>query len=355
MRTVRDFDLKNQKILLRCDFNVPLDEKGNILDDFRIKKTIPTIEYLIEKEAKVILMSHLGRPEGKIRENLRLTPVQLRLMEYLDLSVTKARDCLGQEVEEWIKEMKEGEILLLENLRFHKEEEENEPNFVKKLAQLGDIYINDAFAVCHRNHASVVGLPKYLPSAGGFLLEKEILALNKIIENPSRPMVAIFGGREADFKAIERISQKADFILINRLIQKEIKEKEIQLKYPQKILGPIDEIGWGRDLGPRTINLFKEKIFLAKTIFWSGPLGQIEKKEFSGGTKEIAEAIITSRAFSVVGGGETISFINKLNWGEKFSHLSTGGGAMLAFLSGRKLPGLEALKSPQNSNSPIFF
>ena len=345
MLNLKEFDFKNKRVLVRCDFNVPLGDQGEVLDDFRIKQTLPTIEYLIKKEAKLILMSHLGRPEGKIVKELRLTPVQNRLMEYLDLSVVKAPDCLGPEIEKWTYEMKSGEILLLENLRFHKEEEEGDLNFAKELAKLGDIYINDAFGVSHRSHASITGVPKFLPSGAGLLLEKEIKNLTELSNNPERPLVVVIGGAKMETKTelINKMSKSADFVLINGLLSREIKEKNIRLKYPQKIVEPFNEIS-EKDIGPRTINLFKEKINSAKTVFWNGPLGQIEKEEFTRGTKEIAEAIAQSQAFSVVGGGETVEFIAKFGLIEKFNHVSTGGGAMLEFLSGQKLPGIEALK-----------
>ena len=345
-KTIKDFDLTNKRVLIRFDFNVPLDEEGRILDDFRIKQTIPTIEHLIEKGAKVILMSHLGRPDGKVVEELRLNPVQNRLMEYLDVSITKTPDCIGKEIEKWTFQMQPGEVLLLENLRFHKEEEENDEDFARELAKLGDVYINDAFAVSHRAHASVMGIPKYLPSGAGFLLEKEIKALTFLMENPKKPLVAIIGGKKAETKTklINKISESADFILIGGLIKTEIQEKGLVLKYPQKIIEPVDEIN-RKDIGPQTVSLFKEKIALAKTVFWNGPLGIIEKEEFSKGSKEMAMAIIEKGAFSVVGGGETVEFIQRLGLVGKFNHVSTGGGAMLAFLSDETLPGLEALDS----------
>jgi len=344
MKVLKDFDFENKRVLVRCDFNVPLTPEGDILDDFRIKKTIPTIEYLITKKAKVILMSHLGRPGGKFVESLRLDKVQEKLMEYLDLSIVKARDCIGEEIEGWVeKEMRPGETLLLENLRFHREEEAGDLNFAKELARLADIYINDAFAACHRAHASIVGVPKFLPSGAGFLLEKEIKSLNKIIKNPKKPLISIFGGDDPDFKFVNKISGRADWVLIGGLIEKQIEEKNIKLKYPEKIIKPIDAKD-GEDIGLKTINLFKEKISQAKTVFWSGPLGKIEIERFQKGTEEVVKAIIGSGAFSVIGGGETIDFINDLGLGEKFGHLSTGGSAMLAFLAGEKLPGIEALK-----------
>lgn len=345
MKTLGDFDVVNRRVLVRCDFNVPLSEGGEVLDDFRIKQTIPTVEYLIGKKARVVLMSHLGRPEGKVVEEFRLTPVQDKLMEYLDVSITKAPDCIGEGIEKWSYEMQPGEILLLDNLRFHREEEENDENFAKELSKLGDIYINDAFSVSHRSHASIVGIPKFLPAGAGLLLEKEISCLTKLSNNPEKPLVAIIGGKKVEDKAkvIDKISEVADFVLVSGLIKKEINEKGFKFKYPEKIIDPVDEASGGRDVGPETAKLFREKIFVAKTVFWSGPLGKIEEEEFSKGSKAIARAILESGAFSVVGGGETVEFINRLGLAEKFSHVSTGGGAMLEFLAGETLPGLEVL------------
>ena len=332
--------------MVRCDFNVPLGDKGFILDDFRIKKTIPTVEYLIEKRARVILMSHLGRPEGKPAEELRLTPIQDKLTEYLDVSVTKAPDCVGSEIENWTKKMQSGEVLLLENLRFHKEEEENDEGFAKELSNLGDIYINDAFGASHRAHASVVGVAKFLPSGAGLLLEKEIEVLSGLRDNPQKPLIAIIGGAKVEKKAklINKFSKIADFILISGLIQKEAREKNIQFDHPEKIIEPVDEARDGKDIGPKTIELFREKISQAKTVFWNGPLGEIEKEEFTKGTKAIAQSIVESGAFSVVGGGETVYLFQKIGLTDNFNHLSTGGGAMLEFLSGEELPGIKVLE-----------
>lgn len=388
MKTLRDFNVKNKRVLVRCDFNVPLDERGQISDDFRIKQTIPTIEYLIKKGAKVILMSHLGDPEGEIVENLRLTPVQEKLMEYLDLSVTKANDCIGDEVKEWISQMQAGEILLLENLRFHKEEEEADLNFAKELAKLGDIYINDAFGASHRSHASIVGIPEYLPSGMGFLLEKEIKILSKMKESPWRPLIVIIGGAKIStkIKLIEQFLEKADHLILGGeiantvLIGKGIslgeglfEEKDIIKKIEKidltnpKLHMPVDgiislekmdedylregAIGKVRreekvfDIGPETIKIFSKIIKEAKMIFWNGPLGMVEDKKYENGTKEIAQNIVRNySAFKVVGGGETISALKKFNLLERFDHISTGGGAMLEFLAGEELPGLEVLK-----------
>jgi len=346
MKTLRDFNFKNKRVLVRCDFNVPLSESGEILDDFRIKKSMATIEYLIEKKARVVLISHLGRPKGKVVEELRLTQIKDRLTECLDLSVVKTPDCVGPEIEKWSRNMQPGEVLLLENLRFHKEEEENNENFAKELSKIGDIYINEAFSVCHRAHASVVGIAKILPCGAGFQLEKEIKILGDFLKNPEKPLVAVIGGKKVDDKAavIEKISQMADSILVNSLIEKEIKEKNLKFSRSDKIISPIDEVGGGRDIGPKTIKLFSEKIGGAKTVFWSGPLGAIEQEEFSSGSEGVALAIIKSRAFSAVGGGDTVEFISRMGLTEKFSHLSLGGGAMLEFLSGKELPGLKALR-----------
>lgn len=388
MKTVKDFNVKNKRVILRSDFNVSLDEKGNILDDFRIKEAIPTIEYLIKKGAKVILMSHLGKPKGKVVEDLRLNFIQEKLMEYLDLSVVKAQDCLGKEIEEWVSEMKSGEILLLENLRFHKEEEENDDNFAKELSKLGDIYINDAFSVSHRAHASIVGIPKYLPSGIGFLFEKEIKTLSRVLKNPQRPLAVIIGGDKIESKInlACQFLEKADYLILGGrvatifLIAKGIHEdqvlpeereflekiKKINLDNPHLQLpidaiigldnstkdysrkGDIKDVKKGEkiyDIGPKTIEIFSEIIKKAKTIFWAGPMGMFENKNFQEGTRKIGESIVeNSSAFKIVGGGETITAVNKFGLADKFNHISTGGGAMLSFLSGEKLPGLEVLK-----------
>jgi phosphoglycerate kinase len=361
MKTIRDLNIKGKRVLVRCDFNVPLSTQTGlfkersacnamrsreILDDFRIKQILPTINYLLKNKAKIILMSHLGRPEGRIVESLKMDSIQVRLTEYLDVSITKAQDCIGKEIEEWTKKMEEEEILILENLRFHKEEEENDRDFAKALSEMGDIYINEAFGVCHRSHASITGITEFLPSVAGFLLEKEIKELSTLLDNPKKPMVAVIGGAKAETKAkvINKILKVADWVLSSSLIQKGIFEQKIKIENSKKIIFPEDEIGEGRDIGPKTIELFKEKISEAKTIFWNGPFGRIEEKEFSGGTAEIARAIARSNAYSVIGGGETVEFANKLNLLGEFNYVSTGGGAMLEFLSGEKLPGIEVLK-----------
>ncbi len=346
MRLLGDFDFRNKRILVRCDFNVPLSKEGEILDDFRIKQALPTIFYLMENKAKIVLMSHLGRPEGKAVEGLKMDPVQIRLMEYLDVSVTKAPDCIGEEIEKWTKKMIPGEILILENLRFHKGEEDGDKAFAAELAKMGDIYINNAFGASHRAHASISGVPEFLPSGAGLLLQKEVEELSALMKNPQKPLVAVIGGAKADtkMKVVNRISAVADQVLISGLLDKAIAKENINLDYPEKVVKPVDEARDGKDIGPETIRIFKEKILGAKTVFWNGPFGKIEEEEFFRGTEEIAKAIIKSGAHSVIGGGETVEFVNRIGLLQKFSHVSTGGGAMLEFLSGKELPGIKALK-----------
>jgi len=345
MKTLKDFDLQGKRVLLRVDFNVPLSNQNRILEDFRVRQTIPTIEYLIKNGAKIIIMSHLGDPEGQVIESMRLGPVQQRLAELLEIPVAMAPDCIGPEVEAMIKEMDSGEMLFLENLRFHKGEEENDEQFADELAKLGDIFINDAFGVCHRDHASITGLAKRLPSGAGLVLEKEITTLTNFMANPAKPLIAVIGGKKVETKSkvINKISDIADFVFINGPLEREVKEKGIKFIHPEKIIAPLDETE-GKDIGEKTISLFKEKVKTAKTIFWNGPFGLIEDERFKKGTEEMAKIIAESPAYTVIGGGETVEFVNKMNLIPKFKYVSTGGGAMLNFLSGEKLPGIEALK-----------
>ncbi|MDP3093740.1 MAG: phosphoglycerate kinase [bacterium] len=346
MKSVRDFNLKGKKVLVRCDFNVPLNQKGDILDDFRIEAALPTIQYLIGQEAKAILMSHLDDPGGKFVERLRLTKVRDRLSECLDFPIAKTDDCLGPEVESRTERMRPKEVLLLENLRFHSEEEAGDLKFAEKLSKFGEIFLNDAFGTSHRDHASFK-VARYLPCGSGLLLEKEIEVLAKIRENADRPLVVILGGKpkgiESKIRFLDSISAKADFILLGNLVDDELKKMGFKLGEPKKLISPVDS-SEGFDIGPKTIELFKEKISLAKTVFWSGPLGKIEEDKFSVGSREVAKVIVESGAFSVAGGGETTWFLRKTNLSKKFSHLSTGGDALLIFLSGEKLPAVEVLK-----------
>jgi len=380
-KTLKDINVKNKRVLVRVDFNLSLDDDGKITDDFRIKEALPTIEYLLKKGAKVILMSHLGDPEGKFVKKLKMDVVQNRLMEHLDYSIVKAKDCIGKEIEDWTKEMQPGEILLLENLRFHPEEEANNLKFAKSLAKLGDIYVNEAFGVSHRKHASVVGAPKFLPSVAGFCLQKEVEELSKVLFKPKRPLVVIIGGAKVStkIKVIEKFLEKADKLLLGgalvntvfaatgislgkSFIEKKVFKivEKLNLENPKiqlpndfvcqnvelsvRGINAVKENESVFDIGPQSVELFSESIEEAKMIVWNGPLGLIEKKPFNKGTEAIAKAIIKSRAYSIVGGGDTVVFIRKLGLEKKFKYVSTGGGAMLDYLAHETLPGIEALK-----------
>ncbi|MCH7551959.1 phosphoglycerate kinase [Patescibacteria group bacterium] len=348
MRWLSDFALKGKRVLLRADFNVPLKENGDITDDFRIKATLPTMQHILSQGGKLIIMSHLGDPLGVYTDRLNMQNVAKRLTELLLVSVERMQDCIGKEIEERTKNMREGEILLLENLRFHKEEEENDENFAKELAKLADVYVLDAFGVVHRTHASVVGVPALLPSVGGFLLAKEIEGLLKLKKDPEHPMVAIIGGRKIESKlpVIDSIAEFADEVLLGNLLANEITQKNISLKKREKVVFPLDGIpGNGKeyDIGPKTRKLYQEKVRNAKTVFWAGPLGKYEEKEYAGGSKIIAESIVERASYAVAGGGNLLDFLGRYNLRDKFDHISTGGSSMLIFLAGEKLPGLEAL------------
>lgn len=384
MKSVTEFNLKEKKVLVRCDFNVPI-KNGIVLDDFRIRQSISTISYLIKKQAKIILISHLGRPDGKVNKEYSLRQIVPTLEKLLKRDVKFLDDCIGKKVEDEINKMGPGDVILLENLRFHKGEEENNDCFTGKLIKLGEVYINDAFSVCHRKHASIVGIPKYLPSGSGLLLEDEINALSKVSNNPERPLVTIIGGAKILSKTnvINHFLSVADHILLggkiaNIILQAkgvsigisgfspEIIEKVEDIKLTNISLHlPIDvavclqgaKEGYVRysaignvhkdehifDLGPETVKIFSKIIEKAKTVFWSGPLGYVEDKRFVKSSLAIANKIIESGAFSVVGGGDTDAFLAKYKLREQFSHVSTGGGAMLMYLSGRELPGIKAL------------
>ena len=379
IKSIKDFEVKGKRVLLRADFNVPLNKKGEIEDDFRIRQTIPTIQYLIKKGAKIILISHLGRPKGKSKK-YSLKPISFKIEELLGKKVNFTD-------KEEVKDIKEGEVVLMENLRFHQEEMENDKGFAQKLSRLGEIYINDAFGACHRSHASIVGIPKILPSGTGLLLENEINALSKTMENPKRPLVAIIGGVKLSTKigVIKNFLKNADHLLLGGkifepfliakgiLIGKAFLSEEIEKELEKinltdpKIHLPVDGVislsgleedylhksAIGKvkkdegifDIGPETVNLFSLLIESAGTIILSGPMGYFEREPFDIGSKSIVQAIIKNHsAFKVAGGGETNMFLAKHGFREKFNHVSTGGGAMLAFLAGNKLPGIEALK-----------
>jgi len=388
-KSVKDLNLKGKKVLMRADFNVPLDESGNITDDIRIRAALPTVEYILSQGGKLILMSHLGRPKGEVKENMRLTPVAKRIQELLNKPVKKLNDCIGPEVRDAVNDIKEGEILLLENLRFYKQETKNDPEFGKQLASLGDVFVNDAFGTCHRAHASTEGVTHYLESAAGFLLQKEIDYFQKINTSAEKPFVLILGGAKVADKipVIENMLNKVDTILIggamaytflkqtgvdigssryeedmadtSKSILDKAKQKNVEIMLPidHVVCDNIDEpknitvtsdanikTGLiGVDIGPKTIEVFQEKIKNAKTIVWNGPMGIFEKDEFSKGTKAIAQAMAESSATSVIGGGDSAAAVKKFGLSNKMSHISTGGGASLEYLEGKTLPGVAAL------------
>lgn len=383
--TLRDVDLKGKRVLIRADFNVPLDAEAKISDDTRIKAALPTITYVLGQNAKVILISHLGRPKGKVVSELSLEPVAKRLSELLKRDVIKLNDCIGDEVMQKAVGMKDNEVILLENLRFHKEEEENDKEFAHRLADLGEVYINDAFGTAHRAHASTAGVTEFITSVGGLLLQKEIEYLDKVANNPGHPFIAILGGAKVSDKigVIENLIDKVDKFLIGggmaytflRAQGKEIgnsklEEEKLDIartildKAGEKIVLPLDHIivkkiktdasvktvgeniprGWiGVDIGPRTIEKFTALLCDAKTILWNGPLGIFEIDAFSRGTKDLAHFIARLDAMSVIGGGDTVAAVSKFNLQDKMSHISTGGGASLEYLEGNILPGIAAL------------
>ncbi|MFA5142660.1 MAG: phosphoglycerate kinase [Candidatus Omnitrophota bacterium] len=394
-KTIKDVDLKDEKVLIRVDFNVPLDENLNITDDIRIRAALPTIKYALDKGAKVILMSHLGRPDGKVDEKLRLVPAAKRLEKLLGKHVTALKDCIGEDVKKAVSSMTAGDIILLENLRFHPEEEKNDPVFAKELASLGGIFVNDAFGTAHRAHASTEGVTHYLPSVAGFLLEKEIEYLGNTVDNPKRPFIAILGGAKVKdkIKVIDNLLNKVDALLIgggmaytflkaqgktigsSKLDKdgletaKQALDKAAKKNIP--ILLPVDNIiadkfdaaanaklvgedipaGWmGLDIGPKTVKLFEDKLKGAKTIVWNGPLGVFEMDKFAGGTEDIAKFIAGLKgAISIIGGGDTAAAMSKFKVDGKMTHISTGGGASLEYLEGRGLPGIDALNDKDSS------
>ncbi len=348
MKSIQQAQVLNKRVLVRCDFNVPVDEQGNISDDLRIVSSLSTIRYLMQAGAKVILLSHLGRPEGKVQERLRLSVVQSRLAALLGIPVAKTDDCIGKDAETAVAAMKQGDVLLLENLRFHEGEEKNSPEFAKDLARLGDCYVNEAFSTSHRAHASIEQLASLLPSFAGLGLVEEVRALEPLLKDPAKPMVVVVGGTKVETKAdfLDTISEVADALLVSNLVAREIESKGIRFKNMQKVQVPVDGNpgnGLNLDIGPRTIALFCETLKSAKTVFWSGPVGKVEEEEYEKGSLALAQAIIRSHAYSVAGGGDLNAFLRAKGLQDKFSYVSTGGGALLAFLAGDKLPGLVAL------------
>ncbi|WP_333638284.1 phosphoglycerate kinase [Tissierella praeacuta] len=392
-KSLKDLDFAGKKVLVRCDFNVPMDEDGRITDDIRIKSSLPTINYLVEKGAKVILMSHLGRPKGEPNKKYTLEPVAKRLRELLNKKVIFAQDdfVVSDMVKKQVDAMKDGDIVLLENTRFRKEEEKNEENFAKNLASLGELYVNDAFGTSHRAHASNVGVSTYLPSAVGFLVEKEISIMGKALESPERPFVAILGGAKVSDKigVIENLINKVDTIIVgggmaytflkaqgyeigkslleedkidlaNELLKK-AKNNNVKLMLPVDVVAAkefkndtefktvkIDNIPndmMGLDIGEKSIELFSNIIKEAKTVVWNGPMGVFEMENFAKGTYAIAKAMAESEPVTIVGGGDSASAVEKSGYADRMTHISTGGGASLELLEGKILPGIEAISN----------
>ena len=388
-KTVRDIDISGKKVLVRCDFNVPQKEDGTITDNRRIVAALDTIKYLIEHNAKVILCSHLGRPKGEFKKEFSLAPIAQELSKLLGKEVKLASDVIGPSATELTNNIKEGEVVLLENVRFHREETDNDPEFAKKLASFADIYVNDAFGTAHRAHASTAGVAAYIPAVSGFLIEKEINFMGNALENPERPFMAILGGKKVSDKigVIEALLEKVDTLLIGgamaytffksmgygvgnsiceldkldlaKEIMEKAKAKGVKLMLPidtkvGKEFAPDTESkvvkfteipdDWeGYDIGTETIKMYVEELKKAKTVVWNGPLGLSEFDQFAVGTNTIARALADSDAITIIGGGDSAAAIEKIGLSDKFSHISTGGGASLEFLEGKKLPGIECL------------
>jgi phosphoglycerate kinase len=390
-KTVRDIDVQGKRILLRVDYNVPITKDGAISDDSRIRASLPTIQYLLGQRARIILCSHFGRPNGKVVESMRLNFVAARLAEIINQPVTALKDCVGPDVEKVAFQMNEGDVVMLENLRFHPEEEANDPDFASSLAKLGEVYVNDAFGASHRAHASITGIADYLPAVAGFLMEKELNYIGYLLDNPAHPFVVVMGGAKVSDKigVIQNILDKIQVLLIGggmaanflkaqglnvgasavesdkldytREMLKQAREKAVRLVLPVDVVA-AEKIGAGvasqivavkdipsgwviADIGPETIDLFVKEIQSAKTIFWNGPMGVFEIEAFSRGTTVIAQSIADSQAATVVGGGSTAEVVEQMKLSARMTHVSTGGGASLELLEGVRLPGVAVLLS----------
>ena len=388
-KTVRDVDVKGKKVLVRVDFNVPLGENREITDDTRIKAALPTIQYLLDNGAKVILCSHLGRPKGEFKPEFSLEPVAKRLVELLgDTKIVFAKDVIGESADKAVAEMKEGEIVLLENLRFHAEETKNDPEFAKKLASYADLFVLDAFGTAHRAHASTAGVAAYLPAVAGFLIGKELDFIGGALENPKRPFVAILGGAKIADKipVINNLFDKVDCLIIGggmantflaakgykmgkslvdadsielaKTLMADAENKGVKMLLPvdlkcakefadtEAIVCADDAVAddlMALDIGPKTLELYAGEVKQAKTVIWNGPMGVAEFKNFAGGTEGVARAMADSDATTIIGGGDSAAAVKKLGYADKMSHISTGGGASLEFMEGKVLPGIAAL------------
>ena len=388
-KTVEDIDVAGKKVLVRCDFNVPFDDAGKISDPKRINAALKTIRYLVDHRAKVILCSHLGRPKGQVNPKFSLAPVAAYLSKALGQQVRMAKDVVGESAKSIAASLKDGEVELLENVRFHKEEEQNDPAFAKQLASLAEIYVNDAFGTAHRAHASTAGVAKYLPAVCGFLIQKEISVMGKALTNPKRPFVAILGGAKVSDKigVITNLLNKVDTLIVgggmaytfikalgysigSSLCENDKIElaKDIMAKAKAKgvrFLLPVDNVigkeykrdtefrrvdsdtipeGWmGLDIGAKTCALFAGAVQGAGTVVWNGPMGVSEWEHFANGTIAVAQAVADSGAISIIGGGDSAAAIEKLGFADKMTHISTGGGASLEFLEGKELPGIACL------------
>ena len=388
-KTVKDIDLKGKKVFVRCDFNVPMDENRNITDNRRIVAALATIKYLLEQNCKIILCSHLGRPKGEVKPEYSLAPVAKELSKLLGKEVLMAKDVIGESAKNLSANLKEGQIMLLENVRFHREETDNDPEFAKELANMAEVFVNDAFGTAHRAHASTEGISHYLPSVSGFLIEKELKFLGDSLNNPERPFVAILGGAKVSDKigVIDSLLEKVDTLMIgggmaytffkaqgynvgNSLCEEDKCELALNLMEKAKnkgvkLLLPIDTkigkefkpdtesktVAWteipdeweGFDIGEKTIEMFKNELKTAKTVVWNGPLGLFEFEQFAVGTNAIAHALAELDATTIIGGGDSAAAVEKAGLADKMTHISTGGGASLEFLEGKKLPGIECL------------
>jgi phosphoglycerate kinase len=388
-KTLEDFEINGQRVLVRVDFNVPIDQDGRITDDTRIRAALPTIHYLLDRGAKVVLVSHLGRPKGKVDKKYSLSPAAKRLSELVGKSVILADDCVGNSAQKAVDAMVSGDIVMLENVRFYAEEEKNDPNFAKKLAKLADIFINDAFGTAHRLHASTAGVAKYLPSGAGFLIKKELDTMGRALEVPDRPFLAILGGAKVSDKigVIENLLSKVDSLLIGggmaftflkslgyevgrsllekdkvdlaRQLLESAKNRGVDIVLPEDVvvakelrqgteyktvsIEQIPEDMMGLDIGKVSQEKFANVIKKAKTIIWNGPMGVFEIDDFAEGTLTVARELAESQAVTIIGGGDSAAAVEKLGYAEKMTHISTGGGASLKFLEGKELPGIAAL------------